>query len=247
MKKTALITGGTSGIGLQVVEQLTIDGYHCIAIGSSEKTIATAQEYFNTKNISVELYATDITDEKNIKELFAKITSKHNCLDAIIHSAGGLIGRQNIEEITTDFYKKVMALNLDSLVYIVRDFLPLLKNSKNSPSIVTVTSIAGQNGGGVGVAAYGTAKAGVIALTKNMAKEFIKYGIRVNTISPGVVDTPFHADTSVEMKQNFLESVPMKRFGLAKESADVICFLVSEKSSYITGETINVNGGQLML
>ena len=115
-------------------------------------------------------------------------------------------------------------------------------------AIVNVVSIAGRTGGGPGAGAYATAKAGLIALTKAQAKELAPHGIRVNAISPGVIDTPFHEVFSTpEMIRGFVASIPLGRIGTPAECARVIAFLASDAASYIVGETIEINGGQLML
>jgi len=115
-------------------------------------------------------------------------------------------------------------------------------------TVINIVSIAGRNGGGPGAGAYATAKGGLITLTKAQAKGLAPHGIRVNAVSPGVIDTPFHEVFSTpEMMANFVKTIPMGRVGKSEEVANVIAFLASEAASYITGETIEVNGGQLML
>ncbi len=120
--------------------------------------------------------------------------------------------------------------------------------ARRSGSIINIVSIAGRNGGGPGAGAYATAKGGLITFTKSLAKELAPHGVRVNGVSPGVIDTPFHEVFSTpEMMANFVRSIPLGRVGTSVEVAKVIAFLASEAASYITGETIEVNGGQLML
>jgi 3-oxoacyl-[acyl-carrier protein] reductase len=115
-------------------------------------------------------------------------------------------------------------------------------------AIVNVVSIAGRTGGGPGAGAYAAAKGGLIALTKAMAKELAPHGVRVNAISPGVIDTPFHEVFSTpEMMRGFAATTPLGRVGTPRECATVIAFLASDAASFIVGETIEVNGGQLML
>jgi 3-oxoacyl-[acyl-carrier protein] reductase len=119
---------------------------------------------------------------------------------------------------------------------------------KKSGAIVNVVSIAGRNGGGPGAGPYSAAKGGMITFTKSLAKELAPHGVRVNAVSPGVIDTPFHEVFSTpEMMQNFVKMVPLGRVGKSEEVASVIAFLVSGAASYVVGETIEVNGGQLML
>jgi 3-oxoacyl-[acyl-carrier protein] reductase len=114
--------------------------------------------------------------------------------------------------------------------------------------MVNLGSIAGRNGGGLGAGHYAAAKGAVIEFSKNMAKELAPHGIRVNCVSPGVIDTPYHERFSTpEMIKAFVATIPMGRVGAAHEVASVIAFLCSDASSYLCGETIEINGGQLML
>jgi 3-oxoacyl-[acyl-carrier protein] reductase len=113
---------------------------------------------------------------------------------------------------------------------------------------VNIVSIAGRNGGGPGAGPYAAAKGGLISYTKSLAKELAPHGIRVNAVSPGVIDTPFHEVFSTpEMIGNFVKQIPLGRVGAAQECATAIAFLASDAASYIAGETLEVNGGQLML
>src|SRR5499426_2605894 len=113
--------------------------------------------------------------------------------------------------------------------------------------IVNVTSIAGRNGGALGSIHYSTAKGGMITLTKGLAKELAPHGVRVNAVSPGVIDTPFHQQFSnAEMMKNYVAAIPLGRVGTPEEVAKVIAFLASEAASYIAGETIEINGGMFM-
>jgi 3-oxoacyl-[acyl-carrier protein] reductase len=119
---------------------------------------------------------------------------------------------------------------------------------RRTGAIINLGSIAGRNGGGPGAGAYSVAKGALITLTKSLAKELAPRGVRVNAVSPGVIDTPFHEVFSTpEMIRGFVASIPLGRVGTAMECANVIAFLASDASSYIVGETIEVNGGQLML
>ena len=119
---------------------------------------------------------------------------------------------------------------------------------RKSGVVINVGSIAGRNGGGPGAGPYAAAKGGLMTFTKSLAKELAPHGIRVNCVSPGVIDTPFHeAFSTPEMMSNFVKMIPLGRVGTAMECAKVIAFLASDAASYVVGETIEVNGGQLML
>ena len=140
----------------------------------------------------------------------------------------------------------VFALNLKSAVFAAQAVAPSMIQRRRG-AIVNLVSIAGHNGGGPGAGAYASAKAALTSYTKSMAKELAPHGVRVNAVSPGVIDTPFHEKYSTpEMIQQFVKTIPLGRVGTPAECANVIAFLVSDAASYIVGETIEVNGGQLM-
>lgn len=246
MNKIALITGGTSGIGLKTAEILFTKGYLPIIIGSTEESVQKASSSLDKKGVRHEAHACDIREEKNICSLMDLIKKSHPVIDCLIHGAGGLGGRLPAAEMTGAFYRNVMALNLDSFVFFVRECLPCLEKSKNFPSIVAFTSIAAYDGGGPGVSIYAAAKGALVSMGRNMAKEFISKGIRVNLISPGVIETPFHSATKPELLETFKKNIPMGRFGTGEEVAKAAAFLVSEDAAYIVGEVLHINGGQRM-
>ncbi len=246
MNKTAMITGGTRGIGLATAKELGKAGYDIVLNGMNETHGAQAVKELRELYINVDLYIFDVTDENAVKENWAKISEKYEKLDVLVNNAGGLGGRSRFEEMTTEFYRSVMALNLDSLFFNTRAAIPLLKKGIN-PSIINFTSIAGWSAGGPGAGVYGTAKGAVTTITRALAKDLAEYGIRVNAVSPGTIDTDFHQQirsTKPEVFASWKNNILLKRLGEASEVATVIEFLVSEKASFITGEIIQINGGQ---
>ena len=246
MSKYAMITGGTGGIGMETAKALGKAGYEIILNGIDEAQAKSAMDELKGLGIKAELFIYDVTDEKAVLAGFEKIKAKYDKLDVLVNNAGGLGGRSRFEDMTTDFFKKVMALNLDSVFYNSRSAIPLLKKGEN-PSIINFTSNAGWNAGGPGAGVYGTAKAAVTTLTRALAKDLAEYGIRVNAVSPGTIDTPFHdgiRKTKPEVFASWKNNILLKRLGRPEEVAQVIEFLVSDKASFLTGEIIQVNGGQ---
>jgi 3-oxoacyl-[acyl-carrier protein] reductase len=165
----------------------------------------------------------------------------------LVNNAGSLVERQRLAQITEKRWDEIMDLNLKSVMLCSQMVAPSMIERRHG-AIINIVSIAGRNGGGPGAMAYASAKGGLIAFTKGLAKELAPSGVRVNAVSPGVIDTPFHEVFSTpEMIRNFVAGIPLGRVGTATECATVIAFLASEAASYIVGETIEVNGGQLML
>lgn len=249
MSKVVLITGATGGIGLATAQRLGEKGYTVVLNGIVPELGEKAVKDLEAKGVKAEYFNFDVTNEDQVNENVKKIGEKYGRIDALVNNAGGLGGRSRFEDMTTDFYRKVMALNLDSVFFVTRAAIPFLKKSEDS-SIVNFTSIAGWNSGGPGAGVYGTSKAAVTTLTRALAKDLAEYGIRVNAVSPGTIDTPFHQATkekNLELFNSWKNNILMKRFGDASEVASVIDFLLSDMSSFLTGEIIQINGGQAFL
>ena len=189
--KVAVITGATGGIGFEVAKRLGKDGYTVILNGIDDKAGAEKLKTLTDAGITAEYYGFDVTKEEQVTENINKIGEKYGKIDVLVNNAGGLGGRSRFEEMTTEFYKFVMALNLDSVFYASRAAIPFLKKGEH-PSIINFTSNAGWTAGGPGAGIYGTSKAGVHTITRALAKDLAEYGIRVNAVSPGTIDTPLH-------------------------------------------------------
>jgi meso-butanediol dehydrogenase / (S,S)-butanediol dehydrogenase / diacetyl reductase len=246
MSKYAMITGGTGGIGRATAKQLGKAGYDIILNGIDEAQAKEAVAELEAEGIKVDFYLYDVTKEEEVNAAFEKISAKYDKLDVLVNNAGGLGGRSRFEEMETSFFRFVMALNLDSVFFHARKAIPLLKKSDDA-SIITFSSNAAWNAGGPGAGVYGTSKAAVTTLTRALAKDLAEYGIRVNGVSPGTIDTPFHdgiRKTKPEVFASWKNNILMKRLGQPEEVAQVIDFLISDKASFLTGEIIQVNGGQ---
>ncbi|WP_297765187.1 SDR family NAD(P)-dependent oxidoreductase [uncultured Muriicola sp.] len=244
--KIAFITGATGGIGFAVAKRLGKDGYTVILNGIEDDKGAERVKELAAEGISAEYYGFDVTDEQAVSSAVRKIGEKYGKIDAIINNAGGLGGRSRFEDMTTDFYRKVMALNLDSTFFVSRAAIPYLKKGKNA-SIINYTSIAAWNAGGPGAGIYGTSKAAVQAITRALAKDLAEYGIRVNAVSPGTIDTPFHTQiksTKPEVFASWKNNILLGRLGQPEDVASVVSFLVSDDAAFLTAETIQVGGGQ---
>lgn len=239
----AVITGATGGIGGKTAEVLGLAGYEVICTGTNEEKWAALQRQLSGKGILAHFYRCDATDEKQVNDTFARIAENFASIDVLVNNVGGLGGRQRVSEMETDFMRKVMALNFDSVFFNTRAALPLLKKGSN-PSIINFSTIAVTNGGGIGASIYAASKGAVQSYSRALAKDLAEFGIRVNMVSPGTIDTPFHANTDRALVESWKDSILMKRLGDPREVADVIEFLVSEKASFLTGEVIQINGGQ---
>jgi len=247
-EKVAVITGATGGIGFEVAKKLGTDGYTVVLNGIDDAAGAKRVEELTAQGITAEYYGFDVTKEEEVTANINKIGEKYGKIDLVVNNAGGLGGRSRFEEMTTEFYRFVMALNLDSTFFVSRAAIPFLKKGENA-SIINYTSNAGWNAGGPGAGIYGTSKAGVHAITRALAKDLAEYGIRVNAVSPGTIDTDFHAQiksTKPEVFASWKNNIMLGRLGQPQEVASVVSFLASDAASFITAETIQIGGGQAL-
>jgi 3-oxoacyl-[acyl-carrier protein] reductase len=241
--KVALITGASSGIGAATAEIFAELGAK-VAIGYHNNRDGAGRVHAATGALAIQA---DVRDESALRTMVAKTVAELGPIDILVNNAGSLVERMKLNEITAERWNNIFNLNLTSAVLCSQAVVPSMIERKRG-TIINIVSIAGRNGGGPGAGAYAAAKAALIAFTKSMAKELAPQGIRVNAVSPGVIDTPFHEVFSTpEMIRNFVSQIPMGRTGRSEECATAIAFLASGAASYIAGETIEVNGGQLML
>ncbi|UJF15710.1 SDR family oxidoreductase [Jeotgalibaca sp. MA1X17-3] len=246
MTKLAMITGGTTGIGLATAKSLGALGYSIILNGIDKEQGAAAEKELKDLGVTVDLYYFNVMEEEAVLAGFEEIKAKYDHLDVLVNCAGGLGGRSRFEEMETKFYRDVLALNLDSVFFVTRSAIPMLKKGEDA-SIINFASNAGWNAGGPGAGMYGTSKGAVVTLTRAMAKDLAEYGIRVNGVSPGTIDTDFHKqikETNIDVFNSWKNNILLKRLGQPEEVASVIDFLVGPKASFLTGEIIQVNGGQ---
>jgi 3-oxoacyl-[acyl-carrier protein] reductase len=246
--KVALITGASSGIGAATAlvfadlgAKVAI-GYH----GNQKGAETVRQEIEKSGGAAIAIRA-DVRQSAEIRTLVQTATRNFGPIDILVNNAGSLVERQRILEVTEERWNDIMALNLTSAVLCSQAVAGSMIERK-SGAIINIVSIAGRNGGGPGAGAYATAKGALITFTKSLAKELAPHGVRVNGVSPGVIETPFHEVFSTpEMIRTFVAGIPMGRTGTSPECATVIAFLASDAAAYVAGETIEVNGGQLML
>jgi 3-oxoacyl-[acyl-carrier protein] reductase len=244
----ALITGASSGIGAAAAELMAELGAQ-VAIGyhGNEKGADQVRDRIAKAGGKAITVRADVRRSDEIRAMVESVTKQLGPIDILINNAGSLIQRVKIQELTEERWDEIMDLNLKSAMLCSQAVMASMVERKRG-AIVNIVSIAGRNGGGPGAGAYATSKGGLTTFTKSLAKELAPHGVRVNAVSPGVIDTPFHeAFSNPEMLRNFVATIPLGRLGTAMECATVIAFLASEAASFLVGETIEVNGGQLML
>jgi 3-oxoacyl-[acyl-carrier protein] reductase len=241
--RVALVTGGARDIGRAAVLGLADAGAAVVVnyFGSGDKAQAVVEEVRARRGTAVAVRA-DVTRPEEVARL---VTEARRVLGERIHilvnNAGGLIARKRLDEMDSEFWDAVLTLNLKSVFLVTRAVLPFMPQGG---AIVNLASLAARDGGGPGALAYATAKGGVLTLTRGLSKELAARKIRVNCVSPGLINTTFHDTfTKPEVRQAVAARTSVGREGEAVDVANAITFLASEASSYINGESIEINGG----
>ena len=245
--QVALVTGASSGIGAATAVALSDLGAR-VALGyyRNAEGVTDVERRIHAAGGHAIALQVDVRDVGAIQAMVERVAKDLGPIDVLVNNAGSLVKRFPIRELTEEGWDEVLALNLKSAAFCARAVATSMVERRRGV-IINVGSVAGHNGGGLGAGPYAAAKAGLTALTKSLAKELGPHGIRANAVSPGVIDTPFHEVFSTpEMMKNFVGLIPLGRIGRPIECATVIAFLASGAASYITGETIEINGGLLM-
>lgn len=245
--KVVVVTGGSTGIGEEIAKGFGEAGANVVITYNrnteqANKVVAEIQSA-GGQSMAIKANATSATD---VKMLFTKTVEEFGTVDILINNAGGMVKRIPFEDLTEDIWDEVYDLNVKSIFLATKEVVPIMKKN-NGGVVINTASVAGRNGGGPGAIHYASAKGAVITLTKGLAKELLPYNIRVNGINPGVISTPFHDKYSPDdVRNHFIKGIPMGREGTPSECVGAVLFLASEHASYVCGEMIEVNGGQLM-
>lgn len=243
--KRVLVTGSSSGIGAATAVMFSKQGcfvgvHYFQTKDGGEKTLVQVK-----KNADGVLLCADMRDQQQVRAMVKQFAREAGGLDIVVNNAGSLIERQPFETATVKYHDDVFATNVRSIFLATQSALPYLKKSRGN--IVNIGSVAGHNGGGEGSGLYAAAKAAVATETIAMAKEFAPYGIRVNSVLPGFIETRFHQRfSSAERRKKVAEQTPLGRSGTGEDVAKAVLFLASEAAGFITGEYIAVNGGLYM-
>jgi 3-oxoacyl-[acyl-carrier protein] reductase len=237
--KKILITGGTTGIGKSILDSFYKLQANIFTIGTNEENLKLIKKEYP----DIKAHNFNLKNKDKIQELVKNVHTELGGLDVVINNAG--ITKDNLAiRMSDEEWSNVIDVNLTA-VFLICKYSIKFMIKQNSGSIINISSIVGHTGN-PGQANYSSAKGGLIAMSKSLAKEYAKKNIRINCISPGFIDTKMTQVINEEFKKKLIENIPMAKLGTGNDIANSAIFLASDLSSYITGETIHVNGGMYM-
>lgn len=242
--KTAIVTGGSRGIGRAICIALAQEGANvvtCYAHGAegAEETVKMCQEY----GVKAEAVKADVADNEDVSAMITKVKSEYGSVDILVNNAG--ITKDNlILKMNEDDFNQVIDTNLKGAFLCIQNVAKIMLKQK-SGKIINITSVVGVSGN-AGQANYAASKAGLIGLTKSVAKELGSRGITVNAVAPGFIETDMTAKLPADVVDEMKKSIPMKSMGQVEDVANLVAFLASDNARYITGQVICVDGGMAM-
>jgi 3-oxoacyl-[acyl-carrier protein] reductase len=238
--KVGLVTGGTRGIGAAIARAYLEEGAQVAVSGTSDASLSAARERLP----GAEGFVADLGDQAAPDRLVQAVLSRFGRIDIVVNNAG-VVSRAGEWDLTPDEWDRVHAVNLRASFFVSRAVARSMREAGGG-SILTLSSIAGQHGGIAGSPAYASSKAAVIGLTRSLARRFAPLGIRVNCIAPADIETDMTANWPQELRDKLNALTPLGRFGTAEEVAGAAVFLASDEASFITGQTLSINGGAFM-
>ncbi|MBQ4074317.1 MAG: glucose 1-dehydrogenase [Clostridia bacterium] len=247
--KTAIITGAGGGLGAAVAEKLMAEGCNAVIadIQPEERVAAWIQEIRQKYPADCHYVHTDVSSEEQINHLFDVAKDTFGQVDIVINNAG-IWPTAYVKEMTTDSFRKTLDINLIGPFMLCKRMLNYCLENERKGKIVNLVSQAAFGGSTSGHAHYAASKAGLVGFTVSLAREAAPYGINVNAVAPGIMETPIIADAlkDPERRQKYLDRIPLGRVATAEEVARIVLFLASSQSDYMTGATLDATGGMLM-
>ena len=244
--RIAVVTGGSAGIGKAITRRLAEAGANVVIGDVNDIQVRELAEELSDKYRRCLGVYVDVSAEESVASLIETTVREFGKVDILINNAG-ILFRTRIQDISLEEWNRTLEVNLTGPFLCTKAVLPLMK-SNSYGRIVNISSSAGKSVSTLGGAHYTASKAGLLGLTRATAKEVASWGLTVNAVCPGLIDTGMVRETtSGEELVAFVDSFPIKRLGLPEEIGDLVVFLCSEKASYITGASIDINGGDLMI
>ena len=243
--KIVVVTGGGQGIGKAICLKFALANGKVIIIDMNEETAKTVKDEIKEKGFDAVAYKGDVSNAEGMKTIFDGILAKYGRVDVLINNAG-IVSTKAFMDASEEDWDRIMSINLKGVFNTCHSVFPAMVAQRHG-KIINIASIAGKRGGGIfGNTLYATSKAGVIGMTKGLAREGGPYGINVNAICPGPTKTAMIEGFTGEKRENFLNTIPLRRFGEPEDVANMALFLASDMARQITGEISDVDGGVML-
>lgn len=244
--KVAIITGGSKGIGKAIAKVFASEGAKVMIIGRNKQDLEKTVRLILDEGGEIAGIVGDVTKPEDMKKMASETIKQYGSIDILVHNAAGIFRPSRVEDMTEEEWHEAIHTNLDGTFYAIKSVIPYMKK-RNSGRIVLTSSISGPRVGLPTKSHYTASKAGMNGFMKTIAIELAKYNITVNAVEPGNIETEgLTRANSKEVLRQRTKGIPMKRFGMPEEVAYVHLFLASDEASYITGQSIIVDGGQIL-
>jgi 3-oxoacyl-[acyl-carrier protein] reductase len=244
--KVAIVTGGASGIGAATVRSLLSKGANVVAADTNGSALKGMEEALRDFKGSFLTLNVNVASDEDVNQMIEKTVSRFGGIDILVNNAGISPKHEgkklNLWEMDVSEWDQVMAVNIRGVFLCCHRAVPRMIE-RGGGAIVNLSSLAAKVGSVITGCHYVISKAGVVGLTKILAREVAEYGIRVNAVAPGRIDTPMIWDVPPEVNERYKESIPLKRLGSPEDVSDGIVFLLSDRAAYITGQVLDINGG----
>jgi 3-oxoacyl-[acyl-carrier protein] reductase len=240
--RVAFVTGAARGIGLAIVAALSQRGASVALADVDLPALETATRSLGDRTLAVEA---DVSRQADVRRAVGQTVEHFGGLDILVNNAG-ICPLRDFSEVTEEEWDRVMAINLKGAFFCCQAALPHVRKSGERGRVVNISSVAGQSGGVLAPIHYSASKAGLIVLTKALARILAPDRATVNCVAPGTTATDLTAAWAEELQERVKAAIPLGRFGQPEEIAEAVCFLVSDKAAFITGATLDVNGGLLI-
>ena len=241
--KTAIVTGASRGIGAAIARRLCEVGVNVTVCSRSAESVSQIETALKDKGYTAHAMAVDVSVKADVEALIEETIDQFSQIDILVNNAG-ITRDMLLMRLKDEDWEAVLETNLTGTMYCTREVLrPMIR--QKSGRIINISSVIGLMGN-AGQASYAAAKAGIIGLTKTTAKEVGTRGITVNAIAPGFITTDMTSKIPEAIQNKILELIPLQNFGIPEDVADAVCFLASDAARYITGQTIQVDGGMVM-
>ena len=242
-KKVVVVTGASRGIGKEIALKYAENGYNVAINYVSDKTnVEELEKEFKEKGAEALIVKADVSKSEQVQEFIKAVIEKYGKIDVLVNNAG-ITRDMLLMRMKEEDFDKVIEINLKGTFLVTKEVVPYMMKKRDG-KIISLSSVVGVTGN-AGQCNYSASKAGIIGFTKSIAKELASRNIRANAVAPGFIDTDMTNVLSDEVKENINKQIPMRRMGTSREIANVVYFLGSEESSYITGQVINIDGGMV--